>query len=112
MTDRPEILRGYRVTIVPAAEAGPVGPKDRGRRTKFGGIPDELQPPGQSGVTCPGRQKRMSLVGQVDSFEFNGKDNPNCKNYGDERFMFGDVGMIHVWFCFDCLEPLATMDCY
>jgi hypothetical protein len=22
------------------------------------------------------------------------------------------VGMICVWFCFDCLEPLETMDCY
>jgi hypothetical protein len=73
MSDIPEILREYRVKIVPADKAEP---------------------------------------GQIDSFEFNGKDNPNRKDHGDTQFMFGDVGMIYVWFCFDCLEPLATMDCY
>jgi hypothetical protein len=31
---------------------------------------------------------------------------------GDKQFMFGDVGMIYVWFCFDSMKPLATMDCY
>lgn len=48
----------------------------------------------------------------LDSFEFNGENNPNRKNYGDEQFMFGDVGMIYVWFCFNCLTPHATTEGY
>ena len=28
------------------------------------------------------------------------------------QFMVGDVGMIHVWFCFQCLTPQASMECY
>jgi len=112
MPDISEILREYRVKIVPAAEAQPVNLKDLGRRTELGGNPDEIQPGGQSGIRCPGCGKRLHLVGQIDSFEFNGKDNPNRKDYSDTQFVFGDVGMIYVWFCFDCCEPLATMDCY
>jgi hypothetical protein len=52
------------------------------------------------------------FIAQIDSFEFKGEENPNAKEHGDVHFMFGDVGMIYVWFCFDCLKPLATMDCY
>jgi hypothetical protein len=54
----------------------------------------------------------MSFVAQIDSFEHNEENNPNRKDYGEQHFMFGDVGMIYVWFCFDCLAPFATMDCY
>ena len=54
----------------------------------------------------------MYFSAQIDSFEFKGEENPNAKDHGDVNFMFGDVGVICVWFCFDCLEPLATMDCY
>jgi hypothetical protein len=54
----------------------------------------------------------MHFVAQIDSFEFNGKHNPNRKDYGDEQFMFGDVGMIYIWFCFNCLTPHAETECY
>jgi len=54
----------------------------------------------------------MSFVAQIDSFEHNDENNPNRRDYGKQHFMFGDVGMIYVWFCFDCLVPFATMDCY
>ena len=111
MTDGPEVLCEYRVKIVPADESEPVGNNDLGRRTKFGGVPNEIQG-GQSGITCPSCRKKMSFVGQIDSFEFDGRDNPNRRDAFDTQFMFGDVGLIYVWFCFDCRESLATMECY
>jgi hypothetical protein len=33
-------------------------------------------------------------------------------DHGLQQFMFGDVGMIYVWFCFQCLTPQASMECY
>jgi hypothetical protein len=44
MSDRPDILREYRVTIVPADEAGPqpTYSNDLGLRTKFGGNSDAI----------------------------------------------------------------------
>lgn len=54
----------------------------------------------------------MHFVAQIDSFEFKGEHNSNSKEYSDAQFMFGDVGMIYVWFCFQCLTPHASMDCY
>jgi hypothetical protein len=63
-------------------------------------------------VRCPECYTKMHFVGQIDSFEYNGKNNPNRKDYGQAEFMFGDVGMIYVWFCFECLKPHATMECY
>jgi len=53
----------------------------------------------------------MHFVAQLDSFEFNGENNPNRKDYGDEQFMFADVGMIYVWFCFNCATPTASLEC-
>lgn len=54
----------------------------------------------------------MHFIAQIDSFEHKIAGNPYAKDYDEQQFMFGDVGMIYVWFCFDCLSPLATMDCY
>jgi hypothetical protein len=51
-------------------------------------------------------------TGNPLSSEHKSSENPIAKDYGEQQFMFGDVGMIYVWFCFDCLTPLATMDCY
>jgi hypothetical protein len=112
MKNWPEVLREYRAKIVPASAVGSVDIKSLGTRTKFGGVPDEIQSGGQANITGPGCRKKMSFIGQIDSFEFNGQENPNRKDYRDTQFMFGDVGIIYVCFCFDCLEPLATMDCY
>ena len=112
MSGRPEILREYRAKFAPASEVEPVGIEELGLRTKFGGAPDEIQAGGQSRIVCSSCRKRMYFSAQIDSFECKGEENPNAKDHGDVNFMFGDVGMICVWFCFDCLEPLATMDCY
>ena len=114
MSERPDILREYRVKLVPAEEAGP-RPQyadDLGLRTKFGGTPDSIQVEVDEEKTCPQCFQRMHFIAQIDSFEFKGTHNPNRKDHGDAQFMFGDVGMIYVWFCFQCLTPYAATDCY
>ncbi|HEX8916172.1 MAG TPA: hypothetical protein VF796_27735 [Humisphaera sp.] len=115
MSERPDVLREYRVRIIPAERAGPrpTPPADLGRRTKFGGRPDAIQQDDEhEEKQCPHCFAAMHFVAQIDSFEFNGDDNPNRKDCGDEQFMFGDVGMIYVWFCFRCLTPQASMESY
>jgi hypothetical protein len=111
MKDLPDILREYRVKIVPADVADLVSSSELGMRTKFGGAPDLIQREDER-VTCPRCFRPMHFVAQIDSFEFNGKDNSNRQPYGEEQFMFGDVGMIYVRFCFNCLTPHATTECY
>jgi hypothetical protein len=110
MSDIPEIQRRYRINIIPAGSAEPVNPIDLGRRTKFGGSPDEIQPRGQSGIVV-----RAAVAGGVSlaksiRFSSNGQDHTNRKDYGAEQFRVADQGMIYVRFCLDCLGPLATMD--
>lgn len=114
MSDLPETLREYRVTLVPVtgSESLPSYPENLGLRTKFGGVPDKVQESSPSRLSCPGCGQNMHFIGQIDSFEHESSQNPNARHYRDQEFMFGDVGMIYVWFCFDCLTPVATMDCY
>jgi hypothetical protein len=114
MSDIPDILREYRARNIPAERAGPQlkYPANLGRRTKFGGRPDAIQGDDESEKRCPDCYATMHFVAQIDSFEYNGEGNPNRRDYGDTQFMFGDVGMIYVWFCFQCLKPHASMQCY
>lgn len=114
MSDLPDVLREYRVRIIPAERAGslPKYPDNLGRRAKFGGIRDAVQRSEDEGKRCPQCFGPMHFVAQIDSFEFNDESNPNRRGYADAQFMFGDVGMIYVWFCFQCLTPGASMECY
>jgi hypothetical protein len=114
MSDLPEFLREYRATLIPStgSEQLPTYPENLGLKTKFGGVPDQVQANSPSKVACPECSQNMHFISQIDSFEHQSSENPIAKDYGERQFMFGDVGMIYVWFCFDCLTPLATMDCY
>ena len=91
MSDLPDVLREYRVKIIPAAVAKAQRDyvEDLGLRTKFGGTPDAIQSgddfPGEC-VECGGK---LHFVAQLDSFEFKSEDNPNRKDYGDAQFMAG-----------------------
>src|SRR5438105_476173 len=108
MRDLPEILREYRVRIIPVERAGPLpaDPENLGRRSKFGGSPDAIQGGGDlEQRRCLECYALMHFVAQIDSFEHMSDSNPNAKDYRDQQFMFGDVGMIYVWFCFQCLKP-------
>jgi hypothetical protein len=115
MSKRPDILREYRVRVIPAERSGPQPkyPDNIGLRTKFGGVPDLIQSGGEDAeVRCPQCFALMTFVAQIDSFEYNGENNPNRRDYGDEQFMFGDAGMIYIWFCFECMLPHASVECY
>ena len=71
-------------------------PQDNvGGRTKFGGEPTWIQE--DDTPHCTECQKKMSFVGQIDSID----NLPENKNIVDD-YMFGDCGMIYVFFCFDC----------
>lgn len=105
MSDLPKILREYRVKIIPAEDvaAPPAYPANLGFRTKFGGHPDLIQSMDDDDRICKKCFQPLQFIAQIDSFE---------SDFPDPQFMFGDVGMIYVWFCFACYTPYATMDCY
>jgi hypothetical protein len=96
MTAPPEVLREYRVELIPTEGLGAEKRKP-GHRTKFGGMPDEFQP-NSTALKCSLCEKKMQFIGQIDSF--------------DKEFMFMDMGMIYIWYCFECFEPHATMESY
>jgi len=93
MDEPPEILKEYRVELIPT-EGSATEKRKPGHRTKFGGIPDEIQA-NSTVLRCPICAKKMRFIGQIDSF--------------DDEFMFMDMGMIYIWYCFDCFQPHATM---
>ena len=48
----------------------------------------------------------MSFVAQIDSLDI---DDPL---HGPKEYMFGDVGMIYVFYCFTCQESASVFQCY
>jgi len=85
----------------------------QGRRTKLGGRPDWMQGDEEDCPTCPHCEKDVTFVAQIDSIEHDWRSNPHrvdCLSK-EQKWMFGDVGMIYVFFCFDCLESIAVFEC-
>src|SRR5688572_10425653 len=82
-----------------------------GRRTKLGGDPDYIQDEHEP-LKCPKCKKAMTFVAQIDSVEHSWKSNPHSVDWrsGQQKWMFGDVGMIYVFFCFDCLVPETAFE--
>lgn len=73
-----------------------------GQRTKLGGAPDWDQH--DETPMCAECDQPMTFVAQIDSVEHDWKSNPHAvdSRSDDQNWMFGDVGMIYVFFCFDC----------
>lgn len=93
------VKRGERA--VPLAD-----PDNLGLRTKLGGKPDWIQD--DATPECEECGEPMSFVAQIDSIEHQSEHNPLM----DEPprhidFLFGDVGMIYVFYCFDCLQVFS-----
>lgn len=109
---KPAPWQEYAVTIRRLAE-GERGvdtsdPERLGLRTKFGGTPDWEQE--DEHPTCKACQTAMNFVGQIDSFEHQSKRNPNSRSaMGVQDFMFGDVGMIYVFYCIPCAKAKAIV---
>jgi hypothetical protein len=54
----------------------------------------------------------MVFIAQIDSINHDAEYNPHRVDcLSDQKYMFGDVGMIYVFFCFDCLESTSIMQC-
>ena len=83
-----------------------------GQRTKLGGEPEYIQ--GGDGVPdCPSCSKPLLFVAQIDSVEHDWLTNPHRVNSisPEQEWMFGDVGMIYVYFCKECLQAHAEFEC-
>jgi hypothetical protein len=107
-------LPEFRVTLTrlkPGEQAFPKGDdiphyEAHGQRTKLGGDPD-WEHGTQRNPLCEHCGCRTTFVAQIDSVEHNWPSNPHSVVLDNQKWMFGDVGMIYVFFCFDCLQPHA-----
>ena len=66
-------------------------PYNLGKRTKLGGIPEWIQ--NDETPVCNKCGKKMHFIAQIDSVDYNGNN---------KEYIFGDVGMIYTFFCFNC----------
>lgn len=116
----PEPLPEFRVTLTRlklGETAFPQGPdvpdhEHLGQRTKLGGKPDWIQGD-RSNPDCTKCSKPMTFVAQIDSVEHEWRSNPHSVPVSrDQKWMFNDVGMIYVFFCFECGSAHADSECY
>jgi uncharacterized protein YwqG len=99
----------YRATFEPTTEE--VDDRKLGMRSKLGGGPTWQQY--DETPKCPRCRQPMSFVAQIDSIHHDSDDNPHrvdCTS-AEPRYMFGDVGLIYVFFCFDDLEARCVFQC-
>jgi uncharacterized protein YwqG len=112
-----ELLPEFRVTLTRLKEGETAYPTDgphyeyHGQRTKLGGKPDWVQ--NDETPTCLDCGAPMTFVSQIDSVEHQWKSNPHSVSAlsDDQKWMFGDVGMIYVFFCFDCNTTSSVFQC-
>jgi hypothetical protein len=112
-----EILPEFRVTLTRLKKGETAYPIDgphyeyHGQRTKLGGEPDWVQ--SDEVPLCSDCGAPMSFVAQIDSVEHQWKSNPHSVDAlsDDQRWMFADVGMIYVFFCFECSTTSSIFQC-
>ena len=97
------MLRQMNMQFVPCTDAL-VYPDNLGKRSKVGGAPDWLH--NSVDVTCPTCRHAMEFIAQLDSFDYTGTAN------GSRKYMFGDVGMLYLFFCFSCHETHSIFQEY
>ena len=87
-------------------------PDNLGLRTKLGGKPDWIQ--NEAVPRCLSCRKPMTFVAQIDSIGYESRKNPLSKEVVKEKqeYMFADVGMIYVFFCFPCIETQSVLQYY
>ena len=111
-----KVLPELRVTLQRVAEGERAVPHDYpeslGISTKLGGLPDWIQT--EEIPVCRGCSAPMTFVAQIDSVEHQNKLNPLAKDpiHDHQDYMFADVGMIYVFYCFDCCETQSVFQCY
>jgi uncharacterized protein YwqG len=78
--------------------------EELGKRSKLGGKPNWIQ--SDETPKCPKCHKHMTFICQIDSIGYTG----SAKTTGE--YMFGDVGMLYNFFCFDCGEANVVFQEY
>lgn len=102
-------LPPYRMRFEPASKDP--GEQPLGLGSKLGGQPDWIQT--DETPTCPHCSERMTFVAQIDSINHDEPHNPHrvdCLSK-EPKYMFGDVGLIYVFFCFECCESKSMFQC-
>lgn len=93
-------LRQYEIRFISVPDGKQtICPQKLGLRSKLGGSPNWEQC--DETPNCPSCHEVMTFISQIDSIEHFEEHNPHAIDciYGDQHFMFGDVGMIYVFFC-------------
>jgi hypothetical protein len=108
----PKTLREYTMFFArPAKGKKAVDRYALGERSKLGGKPDWLQY--DATPNCESCRDRMTFVAQIDSIEMYTKQNPHAidsiRHRSKQQYMFGDVGMLYVFYCFDCLKTKSIL---
>lgn len=80
-------------------------PQQAGQRTKLGGNPEWIQRPDTP--KCPACRRNMTFVAQIDSI-----DQDRSAYQGRNEYMFADVGMIYVFYCFNCIRTKNVVQFY
>jgi hypothetical protein len=88
----PEPLNDEAAALPGFKSAGP-GP---GTRHQLGGTPRAIQP--LEYPRCSQCREAMTFYGQLDSI--------------NDDFCIADVGLIYVFFCFECIEAATMIDSY
>lgn len=113
-------LPEFKVTLQRMAKGErAVNPDDRknhGARTKLGGVPNWIQLIDETPI-CEECKERMTFVAQIDSLEHRpeyrpGRSEPKRRARSMKPWMFCDVGMIYVFYCFNCSKTRSVTQCY
>jgi len=103
-------LHEYRMLFERVPEGQKLPRQPLGLRSKLGGKPDWEQT--DEWPECWSCDQPMTFVAQIDSMEHDSKENPHrvdMHTKRGEKFIFADVGMIYVFFCFQCSEAQAMV---
>jgi len=77
-------------------------PKNLGKKSKLGGDPEWIQEAEK--VECPFCHKEMTFIAQIDSIDYS--------NEKYNEYIFGDIGMIYIFFCFECLQTKSVFQTF
>jgi uncharacterized protein YwqG len=78
-------------------------PENLGKKSKMGGKPEWIQ--NDETPICTDCKKKMEFICQIDSIDYG-------KEKDEKEYMFGDVGMLYNFFCFECHDAKVIFQEY
>ena len=87
-----------KLKLIPKSTDTKIGFKyaDHVNESKIGGHPDWIQD--DETPICPSCKKKMVFFAQLDSI--------------NDKIIIGDLGMIYVFYCFECMESDSLVQFY